>query len=69
MVNIIFTFSAWDLLKHIGDSLYLEIVPIVTHMLLSCFDLVAVITNYPGILFFLISWLKEDYDLLHTWWM
>ena len=33
-------------------------------MLLSCFDLVAVLTNHPGILVYLISWLREDYDLL-----
>ena len=34
-------------------------------MVLSCFDLITVITNYPGILLYLISWLVEDYDLLH----
>ena len=34
-------------------------------MTLSCFDLVAVITNHPAQTLFLISWLKEDYDLLH----
>ena len=33
-------------------------------LVLSCFDLIAVITNYPGILLYLISWLVEDYDLL-----
>ena len=33
-------------------------------MVLSCFDLVAVVTNHPGILLFLIAWLREDYDLL-----
>ena len=33
-------------------------------MVLSCFDLVAVVTIYPGILLFLIAWLREDYDLL-----
>ena len=33
-------------------------------MVLSCFDLVAVGTIYPGMLHYLISWLKEDYDLL-----
>ena len=36
-----------------------------TILVLSCFDLIAVITNYPGILLYLISWLVEDYDLLH----
>ena len=34
-------------------------------MVLSCFDLVAAVTNNSGILVYLISWLKEDYhDLL-----
>ena len=33
-------------------------------MVLSCFDLVAVVTNHPAILLYLISWLREDYDLL-----
>ena len=33
-------------------------------MVLSCFDLVAVVTNHPGILVYLILWLREDYDLL-----
>ena len=33
-------------------------------MVLSCFDLISVITNYPGMLLYLISWLMEDYDLL-----
>ena len=32
-------------------------------MVLSGFDLVAVITNHPGILLYLVSWLMEDYDL------
>ena len=33
-------------------------------MVLSCFDLVAVVTIYPAILLYLSSWLREDYDLL-----
>ena len=33
-------------------------------MVVSCFDLIAVVTIYPGILVYLISWLREDYDLL-----
>ena len=33
-------------------------------MVLSCFDLVAVVTNYPVLLLYLISWVAEDYDLL-----
>ena len=32
-------------------------------MVLSCFDLVAVVTIYPGILLNLISWLRGDYEL------
>ena len=34
---------------------------------LSCFDLVAVVTNEPGLVLYLLSWLSEDYDLLPTW--
>ena len=33
-------------------------------MVLSCFDLLAVVTNEPVLLLYLISWLREDYDLL-----
>ena len=33
-------------------------------MVLSCFDLVAVVTSHAGILLCLISWLREDYDSL-----
>ena len=33
-------------------------------MVLSCFDLMTVLTNHPGILVYLISWLREDYYLL-----
>ena len=36
-------------------------------MVLSCFDLVALITNHPVLLLYLIFWLKEDYDLFFTW--
>ena len=35
-----------------------------TIMVLSCFDLVVVVTSHPATLFYLISWLREDYDLL-----
>ena len=37
-------------------------------IVLSSFDLVAIITNHPGLLLYLISWLKEDHDLLSIWW-
>ena len=33
-------------------------------MVLSCFHFVTVITTNPGILLYLIFWLREDYDLL-----
>ena len=33
-------------------------------VVLSCFDLVAVVTIYPGILLYLITWLREDYYFL-----
>ena len=33
-------------------------------MVLSCIDLVSVVVNNPGMLFYLVSWLTEDYDLL-----
>ena len=33
-------------------------------MVLSCFDLLTVVTNSPALLIFLICWLLEDYDLL-----
>ena len=33
-------------------------------MVLSCFDLVTIVIFYPGILLYIIFWLKEDYDLL-----
>ena len=33
-------------------------------MVLSCFDLVSVVTNHSATLLYLISWLREDYDLL-----
>ena len=36
-------------------------------IVLSCFDLITVITNYPGMLLVLISWLMEDYDLSLKW--
>ena len=35
-------------------------------MVLSCFDLVALITNHSVLLLYLIFWLKEDYDLFFT---
>ena len=36
-------------------------------MVLSFFDLFAVLTNNLGLLIYLIYWLREDYDLLPIW--
>ena len=33
-------------------------------IVLSCFDLVAVMTNHPALSIYLIFWLREDYDYL-----
>ena len=33
-------------------------------MVLSCLDLVSVVANHPGILLYLICWLRGDYDLI-----
>ena len=33
-------------------------------IVLSCFDLVAIITNHPALSIYLIFWLREDYDYL-----
>ena len=33
-------------------------------MVLSCFDLASVVTNHPGALLYLISWLADDYGSL-----
>ena len=33
-------------------------------MVLSCADLISVVTNHPGLLLYIISWLVQDYDLL-----
>ena len=71
VVNIIFTFSGivsntlviasiWK-----SSQLRKKLCHFMT-MVLSCFDLVAVVTNHPGILLYLISWLRKDYDLQKT---
>ena len=36
-------------------------------MVLSCFDLMTAATNYSATMVYLISWLKEDHDLLFSW--
>ena len=69
VVNIIFTFSGIILNTLVIASVWKSSLlrKKLCHfmiMVLSCFDLVAVVTIYPGILLFLIAWLREDYDLL-----
>ena len=69
VVNIIFTFSGIvsNTLVIVSFWKSSQLRKKLCHfmiMVLSCFDLVAVVTIYPGILLFLIAWLREDYDLL-----
>ena len=69
VVNIIFTFSGIISNTLVMGSIWKssQLRKKLCHfmiMVLSCFDLVAVVTIYPGILLFLIAWLREDYDLL-----
>ena len=68
VVNIIFTFSGIASNTLVIGSIWKssQLRKKLCHfmiMVLSCFDLVAVVTIYPGILLFVITWLKEDYDL------
>ena len=69
VVNIIFTFSGVILNTLVIVSFWKssQLRRKLCHfmiLVLSCFDLVAGVTNHPGILLCLISWLREDYDLL-----
>ena len=69
VVNIIFTFSGIVLNTLVIASFWKssQLRKKLCHfmiMVLSCFDLAAVVMIYPGILLYLISWLREDYDLL-----
>ena len=69
VVNIIFTFSRIVLNTLVIVSFWKssQLRKKLCHfmiMVLLCFDLVAVVTIYPGILLYLISSLREDYDLL-----
>ena len=69
VVNIIFTFSGTILNTLVIVSILKssQLRKKLCHfmiMVLSCFDLVVVITNFPGILFYLISRLRENYDVL-----
>ena len=69
MVNIIFTFSGIisNTLVIISFWKSSQLQKKLCHFMivvLSFFDLVTVVTIYPGILLYLVSWLREDYDLL-----
>ena len=68
VVNIIFTFSGIVSNTLVIASFWKssQIRKKLCHfmvMVVSCFDLVTVVTIYPGILLYIISWLREDYDL------
>ena len=69
VVNIIFTFSGIILNTLVIVSFWRssQLRKKLCHfmiMVLSCFDLVTVVTNNPALLIFLMSSLMEDYDLL-----
>ena len=51
----------WDNFKHISDSHFLESLCNFMIMVLSCFDLVAVATNHPGLFLYVIFWLRETF--------
>ena len=74
VVNIIFTFSGIILNTLVIASFWKssQLRNKLSHfmvMVLSWFDLVSVVVSHPRLLFYLISWLSEDYDLLlNTWW-
>ena len=68
-MNIIFTFSGIVLHTFAIASIWKssQLRKKLCHfmiMVLSCFDLVTVLTNHPGILVYLIFWLRENYYLL-----
>ena len=72
VVNIIFTFSAVVLNTLVIISIWKssQLRKKLCHfmvMVLSCFDLVVVVTSHPGLLLCLIFWLRGDYDMLSTW--
>ena len=69
LINIIFTFSGIVLNTLVIVSIWKssQLQKKLCHfmvMVLSCFDLVSVVTNHPMILVCIISWLREDYDSL-----
>ena len=69
VVNIIFSFSGIVLNILVIASIWKssQLRKKLCHfmiMILSSFDLITVLTNYPGLLLYLVSWLTEDHDLL-----
>ena len=71
VVNVSFTFSGIVLNTLVIVSIFksLQLRKKLCYFMiivLSCFDLVAVITNPPALLIYLISWLREDYNFLPT---
>ena len=71
VVNIIFAFSGIVLNTLVIASIWKlsQLRKKLCHfmiLVLSCFDLVSVVTNHPGILLYLIYWLREDYQLLQN---
>ena len=69
VVNIIFSFSGIVLNILVIASIWKssQLPKKLCHfmiMILSSFDLITVLTNYPGLLLYLVSWLTEDHDLL-----
>ena len=69
VVNIIFAFSGFVLNTLVIVSFWKssQLRKKLCHfmiMVLSCFDLISVVTNHSTTLFYLIFWLREDYDLL-----
>ena len=72
VVNIIFTFSGIILNTLVIASFWKssQLRKKLSHfmiMVLSCFDLVSVVTNHPATLLYLNFWLREDYDFLLNW--
>ena len=72
VVNIIFTFPGVVLNTLVIVSIWKssQLRKKLCHfmiMVLSCFDLVVVVTSHPGLLFCLIFWLREDYNMLSAW--
>ena len=69
VVNVIFTFSGivsntLVIASYWESSQLRKKLSLFMIMVLSCFDLVSVVTHHLGILLYLISWLRKDYDLL-----